>query len=340
MRRHLTRIALLLVVGGLLGYVYLQREMGKFHTPTSSEAFEIPPGISARQVVKMLRERGLVANERLTMTYLLISGKRKALRAGEYRFEQPVTTRDTIDALVAGAVYLHRFTVPEGLTVAETARAWEEQGFGMAEEFVNAAQESVDLVQDLEVDAKAPSVEGYLFPETYHFAIRTKPRQAIEAMVGRFRSVMTQLEQRFPPESWTLNARDTLTLASLVEEEAAVDDERPLIASVFLNRIKLRMLLQCDPTVVYALEQHNKYSGKLSRTDLRFDSPYNTYRYAGLPPGPIANPGMRALEAVMRPAATRYLYFVRTKGGRHTFSETLAAHNRAVSAYRAMVSRR
>src|SRR5688572_20483574 len=128
MRRHLTRIALLLVVGGLLGYVYLQREMGKFHTPTSTEAFEIPPGISARQVVKMLRERGLVANERLTMTYLLISGKRKALRAGEYRFEQPVTTRDTIDALVAGAVYLHRFTVPEGLTVAETARAWEEQG--------------------------------------------------------------------------------------------------------------------------------------------------------------------------------------------------------------------
>jgi UPF0755 protein len=118
-----------------------------------------------------------------------------------------------------------------------------------------------------------------------------------------------------------------------------VEEERPLIASVFLNRIKLKMLLQCDPTVVYALEQDNKYSGKLSRTDLKFDSPYNTYRYAGLPPGPIANPGMRALEAVMRPASTRYLYFVRTSGGRHTFSETLAAHNRAVSAYREMMSR-
>jgi UPF0755 protein len=273
------------------------------------------------------------------MTYLLVSGKRKALRAGEYRFDRPVTTRDTIDALVSGAVYLHRFTVPEGLTVAEVARAWEEQGFGAAADFINSARESADLVQDLEADAKVPSLEGYLFPETYHFAIRTKPRQAIEAMVGRFRSLMSQLEQRFPPESWTLNARDTLILASLVEEEAAVEEERPLIASVFLNRIKLKMLLQCDPTVVYALEQDNKYSGKLSRTDLKFDSPYNTYRYAGLPPGPIANPGMRALEAVMRPASTRYLYFVRTSGGRHTFSETLAAHNRAVSAYREMMSR-
>ena len=337
-RRFLIRLLLVLVVTGLFGYLYLEREMGKLHTPTSTESFEIPPGLSARNVVKMLKERGVVADERLTMAYLIVSGKRTSLRAGEYRFEEPVRTRDAIDALVKGAVYLHRFTVPEGLTVAEVGKAWEEQGFGKADEFVMAAQESLDLVQDLEGDAKAPSVEGYLFPETYYFAIRTSPRHAIEAMVERFRAVMAQLEQRFPPETWTLSARDTLILASLVEEEAAVEDERPLIASVFLNRIKLRMLLQCDPTVVYALEKSNKYQGRLTRTDLKFDSPYNTYRYSGLPPGAIANPGMRAIEAVIRPASTRYLYFVRTTGGRHTFSENLAAHNRAVSAYRAMTN--
>jgi len=331
---------MLLVVVGLLGYLYLQREMNTFHTPVSVEPFEIPPHSSARGVLKMLGERGLISNESLTMTYLFLSGHRKSLKAGEYLFDHPVTTREVLDTLVAGAVYLHRFTVPEGLRVAEVADKWEEQGFGKAEEFVAAAEDSGDLV-DFEGGVSGPgaSVEGYLFPETYSFPIRTTPRQAIEAMVARYRSVVEQLTNRFPPDSWTLNARDTLILASLVETEAAVDDERPLIASVFLNRLKQRILLQCDPTVVYALEKSDRYRGTLTRADLGFDSPYNTYRYVGLPPGPIANPGIRSLEAVIRPASSQYLYFVRTTGGRHTFSETLAAHNRAVAAYRAMNGR-
>ena len=339
--RFLTRCLLFLVVLGLLGYLYLIREMNTFHTPTSTEPFEIPQGLSARGVLKILGERGLISNERLTMTYLVVSGNRKSLKAGEYLFDQAVTARGVIDTLVAGAVYLHKFTVPEGLTLAEVAARWEEQGFGKAEEFVAAAEESGDLL-DFEggVSGAGASVEGYLFPETYSFPIRTTPRQAIEAMVGRFRSVMDQLSTRFPSESWTLNPRDTLILASLVEAEAAVDEERELIASVFLNRLKQRILLQCDPTVVYALEKSNRYQGTLTRSDLRVDSPYNTYRYAGLPPGPIANPGMRSLEAVIRPATSHYLYFVRTTEGRHTFSETLAAHNRAVAAYRAMNGRK
>jgi len=275
------------------------------------------------------------------MTYLVLSGHRKSLKAGEYLFDQAVTTRQVVDTLVAGAVYLHKFTVPEGLTLTEVAAEWEEQGFGDAEEFVEQTKESVDLLDFEGGGGEAgASMEGYLFPETYSFPIRTTPRQAIEAMVGRYRSVIEQLRNRYPEESWTLNARDTLILASLVEAEAAVDDERPLIASVFLNRLKKRILLQCDPTVVYALEKSDRYQGTLTRADLRFDSPYNTYRYAGLPPGPIANPGMRSLEAVIRPASSQYLYFVRTTGGRHTFSETLAAHNRAVDAYRAMNRRR
>jgi UPF0755 protein len=315
--------------------------MNSFHTPTSLEPFEIPHGLSARGVLKVLGVRGLISNERLTWTYLALSGNRKSLKAGEYLFDRAVTTREVIDALVAGAVYLHKFTVPEGLTLKEIAAKWEEQGFGAAEEFITATEESVNLL-DFEggVEGSGASVEGYLFPETYSFPIRTTPRQAIEAMVGRYRSVIEQLRNRFPAESWTLNARDTLILASLVEAEAAVDDERPLIASVFLNRLKKRILLQCDPTVVYALEKSDRYQGTLTRADLKFDSPYNTYRYAGLPPGPIANPGMRSLEAVIQPASSHYLYFVRTAGGRHTFSETLEAHNRAVAAYRAMNGRR
>jgi UPF0755 protein len=334
--RFVVRCLLILIVIGLLGYLYLEREMNTFHNPSSTASFEVSPGMSARSVVKMLRERGVIADERLTMFYLVISGNRKALRAGEYLFDRPVTTREVIDTLVSGRIYLHRFTVPEGLTVAEVAMKWQEQGFGKAEEFVTAAKESVDLVRDFEGENARASVEGYLFPETYFFAIRTTPRRAIEAMVGRFRSVLAQLETRLPSESWPLGLRDTLVLASLVEAEAQLAEERPLIASVFVNRLRLKILLQCDPTVIYALEKANRYRGQLSRADLKFDSPYNTYRYPGLPPGPIANPGMRALEAVMRPASTRYLYFVRTTGGRHTFSETLAAHNRAVAAYHAM----
>src|SRR5262245_49239224 len=190
--------------------------MNSFHTPTSMEPFEIPQGLSARGVLKILDERGLISNERLTMTYLVLSGNRRSLKAGEYLFDHAVTTREVIDALVAGAVYLHKFTVPEGLTLNEVAAKWEEHGFGEAEEFIAAAEQSVDLL-DFEggVEGAGASVEGYLFPETYSFPIRTTPRQAIEAMVGRYRSVIDQLRNRFPTESWMLNARDTLILASL-----------------------------------------------------------------------------------------------------------------------------
>ena len=151
---------------------------------------------------------------------------------------------------------------------------------------------------------------------------------------------MEQLKKKVPAESWPLSVRETLILASLVEEEARVDDERELVASVFMNRINKKALLQCDPTVVYALERVNKYRGNLLLVDLKFDSPYNTYKYPGLPPGPISNPGRRSLEAAVKPASTDYYFFVRTTEGRHTFSVTMAAHNRAVAAYRAMVRKK
>jgi UPF0755 protein len=340
--RILAVLLLLLIVGSGLGYVYFQQQLKVPHKSASADKpVEIPPGLGARAVVKLLKEKDVIADENLALAYLAISGNRKALKAGEYLFDKPLTTKEVMDKLVQGAVLLHRFTVPEGLTVAEIGGYWEAQGFGKAEDFVAAAASAGELVRDLGGSGKQEvSLEGYLFPETYSFPSRVTARKAIEAMVSRFRVVLGQLKKDVPVESWPLSVRDTLILASLIEEEAAVAEERPLISSVFMNRLKKNHLLQCDPTVVYALERVKQYRGRLLTVDLKFDSPYNTYRYAGLPPGPISNPGRGALEAAVKPASSSYFYFVRTIDSRHTFSETLAAHNRAVAAYRAMVRRK
>ena len=338
--RILAVLFLLLVVAGGVGYVYFQQRLKVPHTSSSSgKPFEIPPGLGVREVLKLLHEKDIIADENLALAYIALSGNRKALKAGEYLFEGPMTIPEVIDKLASGGVYLHRFKVPEGLTVAEIGKLWEAQGFGKAEEFATTAASSSTLVQDLAGTEKA-SLEGYLFPETYSFPIRTTARKAIEAMVARFRVVLGEMKKRIPANTWPLNDRETLILASLVEEEAKLDDERPLVASVFMNRIKNKALLQCDPTVIYALQQANQYRGTLLSVDLKFDSPYNTYRYAGLPPGPISNPGRRSLEAAAKPASSAYYYFVRTTEGRHTFSETIAAHERAVAAYRAMVKKK
>lgn len=338
--RVLALLFLLLVAACAIGYVYFRQQLKKPHVSASEgKPFEIPPGLRAREVLKLLHERDVITDENLALVYLAISGNRKGLRAGEYLFDKPMTIPEVIDKLANGAVYLHRFSVPEGLTVAQIGGVWEAQGFGKAEEFSAAAESAGMLVKDLDSTEK-PSLEGYLFPETYSFPIRTTPRKAIEAMVARFRVVLEQMKKEVPAASWPLSIRDTLILASLVEEEAKLDDERPIIASVFMNRIRKKALLQCDPTVIYALERVNQYRGNLLSADLKFDSPYNTYLYAGLPPGPISNPGRSSLEAAVKPAATSYYYFVRTTDGRHTFSESVAAHNRAVAAYRAMIRKK
>jgi len=335
-----TFLLLLASVGG--GYLYLQRQLRVVHAPSSApKPFEIPSGLGSREIVHLLHEHDVIKDENLALAYLVLSGDRRALRAGEYLFEKPMTIPEVMDKLVYGKIYLHRFTVPEGLTVAEIAGLWEAQGFGTAEEFASTARSSIDLSPDAAIESRRPaSLEGYLFPETYSFPIRTTARQAIAAMVGRFKAVMERLKKDVPVESWPLRAGDTVILASLIEEEAALNEERPIIGSVFINRLKKKMLLQCDPTVAYGLEIVNRYSGRLLSADLKFNSPYNTYLYSGLPPGPITNPGFRSLEAAVKPSSTSFLYFVRTTEGRHTFSENLAAHNRAVAAYRAQTRRK
>ena len=331
MRKLPAFLFLLILVAAGLG-LYVRRELRVSGSPAEGLIIEIPRGLGAREIVGLLEAKKVISNRRVAFAYISYSGTRNKLQAGEYRFDHPQTIPEVVNKLVSGLVYLHKFTVPEGLTVEVTAQKWQEQGFGAAGEFVKATAAAVDLVRKF--DAKAVSVEGYLFPETYSFPAHTTARQAIEAMLARFQQMTQKLREVVPEDKWALSLHDIVTLASLVETEAAQSDERSIIASVYLNRLKRRILLQCDPTVIYALEQADRYRGKLTLADLQFKSPYNTYVNAGLPPGPIASPGYPSLLASIQPAETKYLYFVRTVEARHTFSETLSAHNRAVEAYR------
>jgi UPF0755 protein len=333
--RVLLTLFFLLVGLGVVGYFYLQP---KFHVAHSSGPdpilVEIPKGAGTRDVVRLLKDRNIISSEYLAFGYLAFTGESRKLQAGEYMFDRPMSVSEVLEKIASGRVHLHKFAVPEGLTVHQTAMKWEEDGFGSAQDFLNATKASVALVRDL--DAEADSLEGYLFPETYSFPSHTTSQQAVEAMVARFHEVIGKLHQIIPADQWPANLHQAVILASIVESEAAEDEERATIASVYQNRLKKSMRLQCDTTVIYALEREDRYRGKLTLSDLKFDSRYNTYVYPGLPPSAITNPGYESLVAAFRPAATNYIFFVRTTGGRHTFSETLAAHNIAVKKYRAM----
>jgi UPF0755 protein len=335
----LTFFAAAALIGALVdAAVYLRTQL---NTPDSDLAspviVEIPHGSRTRDIVGLLQEKRVIRDQYVALAYLFGSGLRHKLQAGEYLFDHPMTPVEVLTKIANGNVYLHKFTVPEGLTLADTAGKWEEEGFGPAESFRKAAENSTALIHDL--DPNATSLEGYLFPETYSFPAHTPAKQAVEAMVTRFRTMIQKLEKEVPSERWPLDLRGTVILASIVESEAAKEDERPVVASVYLNRVSRKMLLQCDPTVIYALEQADKYRGKLILADLKFPSPYNTYVTPGLPAGPIMNPGYPSLRAAVQPASTNYLYFVRTVDGRHTFSENFAAHNKAVAAYRVLQKR-
>ncbi len=331
--RFLTRVYLVALGAFAVAYIYCEQQLQIPYPPSPAPTIvEIPRGAGGREVVRLLHDRNIIQNEYIALGYLIVSGTRTRLRAGEYMFDKSMTIPEVVNKLVNDSVYLHRFTVPEGLTISGVAERWEEQGFGRAEDFTKAAADSVSLIRDL--DQESASLEGYLFPETYSFPSRTTARQAITTMVSHFRAVVTRLQQTNPPERWPLNLRQTVILASLIETEAAHDNERPIIGGVYLNRLTRHILLQCDPTVIYGLEQMNQYRGSLTLQDLRSESPYNTYLHPGLPPGPITNPGRSSLEAAVNPTPSDLLFFVRTSEGRHTFSDSLEAHNRAVSKYR------
>jgi UPF0755 protein len=241
-----------------------------------------------------------------------------------------MSVHDVVQKIVRGDVYLLVITFPEGLTIKQMAALYESRGFGPASAFISAARDP-RLIQSRDPDAR--DLEGYLFPDTYTLPRHSTAPQLVSRMVAAFEKALTP-ELRQHAGARGLSVRELVTLASIVEKETGKADERPLVAAVYANRLKIGMGLQCDPTVIYALERAGRFNGNLTRDDLHnYDSPYNTYKYSGLPPGPIASPGRASLEAAAHPADVPYLYFVSRNDGTHAFAATLSEHNRNVFEY-------
>ena len=329
-------VALAVIAGiGVAGTLY-KRTSEPFKGYEAAEQFvTIEPGSGTRTIGQRLIEAGIIRNDLTFRAALWRSGRARSLQAGEFRFDRPMTPVEVVDKIARGDIYNRRITFPEGLNMREMARIYEQQGFGKASAFLDAAKDA-NAIHD--IDAAATDLEGYLFPETYSVPRDTTAAKLVGLMVGRFRQLFTS-EMQQAARALDLTPRQAVTLAALVEKETAQPSERPVVAAVYLNRLKIGMGMQADPTVIYALQRAGRYDGNLRREDLLFDSPYNTYRYAGLPPGPIASPGLASLQAAVAPAAVDYLYFVSRNDGSHVFARTLAEHNENVRQYQVLYFR-
>ncbi|HEY7056286.1 MAG TPA: endolytic transglycosylase MltG [Vicinamibacterales bacterium] len=296
----------------------------------STEQFvEIPQGAGPAAIGRRLVAAGVVRNRTTFRIALWATGQGRRLQAGEYRFDTPVSARQVIEKIARGEIFVQPITFREGLTIKQMAALYEARGFGTADAFIKAAHNTA-LVSAL--DPAARDLEGYLFPDTYMLSRKATADQLVSRMVEEFSKALTP-ELRQQALARGLDVRQLVTLASMVEKETGRPEERPLIAAVYTNRLRLGMGLQCDPTVIYALERAGRYNGNLTRADLQFDSPYNTYRYAGLPPGPIASPGRASLAAAAAPQEVTFLYFVSRNDGSHAFATTLDEHNRNVQEF-------
>jgi len=294
--------------------------------PDTETFVNVPPGSSVAAIGRMLESAGIVRS-RFEFD-LLRWVQRRPLQAGMYRFSQPEPATEVYARIARGDVYTRALTVPEGANIFDIATRVEQAGLGTRQEFLDAAVSQTALVSDLDPGAK--SLEGYLFPDTYRFSPTVTATQIVTAMVRRFRKAAEELGLKD-------DVRQVVTMASLIERETAVASERPLVASVFENRLAKGMPLRTDPAVIYGLELAGRWRGVIHESDLTFNTPYNTYLHAGLPPGPVANPGMASLRAAMDPAKTNYLYFVAAgvnAQGRSLFAATLDEHNRNVASYR------
>lgn len=297
----------------------------------------IPKGASQRSAARILERNGVLRSAWAFELYAR-QHPRPPLEAGEYFFDRPVSGKDVFWKLANGEVYVLPFTVREGDTMFDIARNLEQAKFMPADDFLKAAN-NLGLIRDLAPYAR--TLEGFLYPATYNLPRHPVANELAAAMVQKFREEWRQLNaQRGDPGGLAVRRPilSVVTLASLVERETPKPEERPLVAGVFENRLKKGMYLQCDPTVIYALQRVGAYDDSLSGKDLRFDSPYNTYEHAGLPPGPIGNPGAVSLKAALEPAQTDYLYFVANTQGGHFFSATLQEHNRNVTRYRRLLA--
>ncbi|HPI39988.1 MAG TPA: endolytic transglycosylase MltG [Pseudobdellovibrionaceae bacterium] len=313
---------------GLMSWQYLMTPMKTFDTrlngASETTTVQIKKGMSLKTVAQDLEKKFYIKNATWFVLFAKVLGKSNGLKVGEYQIQQTMTAFEILKVLTSGKSIHYSFTVSEGLNIFEIAQLFEDSGFGSKNDFLNQAR-NPQLVQVL-LNENLSSFEGYLYPETYKITKNTTAQDLIRMMVKNFLKVYENLPQKSP-----MSRHQFVTFASLIEKESGVPEERPLIASVFFNRLKKNMRLQTDPTVLYgkALKE-GSYIISITRADLRTPNPYNTYLNAGLPPGPISNPGAESFKALLRPATSNYLFFVSKNDGTHIFSETYEKHEKAV----------
>lgn len=347
-------VVVILIIAVVAGALWLRAEITRpYRAFSAPQVFvDIPRGTSRWNIATLLQRNGVIHN-RLAFVALSERYRRKVLQAGEYMFDTPVTPRQVFEQIVAGHIFVHVVVVPEGWTMFDIAAELERQHLCTRAEFLSVASAAM-LVQDIAPQAK--NLEGFLFPSTYQFSRNISPEEIAATMVKEFRAEWAKIQitpqgnspmpatnqdPAHPPQkasSAALSPDQLVTLASLIERETPQPLERPLVASVFYNRLKLGLPLQCDPTVQYALDLAGKPTPKVTAEDLHVQSPYNTYLHRGLPPGPIANPGDASLRAAVHPAEAHYLYFVANGSGGHFFSRTLEEHNRNVQKYKRILA--
>lgn len=294
---------------------------------------DIPEGATFRQAAELLQEARLLTHQWGFLLLGKLTASDRRIVAGEYALRSDMSPKELLAELRSGHVLLHPVTIPEGYTAAQIAELLDHKGILDGNEFLRLVHDRA-FIRTLRLETD--SLEGYLFPNTYRLAKRANSQEVIEAMVGGLRQVFTP-EWQARAKDVNMSVHDVLTLASVIEKESGVEAERELVSAVFHNRLRRRIPLQSDPTVIYGIPNFN---GNLTKKDLADANPYNTYRITGLPPGPIANPGAEAIRAALYPVPTSYLYFVSRNDGTHQFSSTLAEHNRAVEQYQRRPHRR
>jgi len=330
MGRRPVKVLLLMVVLAFAAAGIAWLTLFEVHGPSSGKVLvDVPRGASTRRIGQLLADAG-VLRSRWQFIAVRLLRPRTRLQAGEYAFSKADTPWHIFDRLTTGDVYYYELLVPEGANLFDIGASLERLGLMKKEDFLETARNPAVVKELLAgLAPEAPSLEGFLFPATYRLTRSTPADKLARDMIGQFRKVYTSLGGQTP-------VLQTVTLASLVEKESAVPAERPVVASVYANRVARNMKLDCDPTAIYAALLENRWRGTIYRSDLDSTNPYNTYKVPGLPPGPIANPGRQALEAALHPATTSYLFFVAKADGSggHNFSEDLAHHQTAVAQYR------
>ncbi len=328
MKRWIKRIFLtgfwgsLVLAWVVLGLFYYQASQPASDS-TQTTVFEVQPGMTLKQVAQELSGQGLIRSPSAFQAIAYIQDKQTQVMVGEFSLSPSMSPSQILLRITSGKTVLHSVTIPEGYRITEIATLLHSAGLADREVFIRQTRDE-NLIRSLGIPTD--SLEGYLFPETYHFSKFTPEKRIVQKMVDTFKEQVLKPEL-FSKSENSLSWHEIITLASLIEKETGLDTERKLISSVFHNRLRKNMRLQTDPTVIYAMEQ---FDGNIRKRDLKIDSPYNTYRHKGLPPGPIASPGLKSIVAAIFPVESDRLYFVSRQDGSHYFSATLIEHNRAV----------